>query len=57
MNLLSLVPAEVRAAYDLMTQDFAPLDMETKLEPLLGQITAISVRARRVGRGATMRGG
>lgn len=42
MGLLALVPAEVRAAYELMTQDFAPLDMAARLEPLLGQIGQIA---------------
>lgn len=44
MNLLALVPPEVRALYDLMTQDFAPLEMAGKLEPLLAQVTAVQVR-------------
>ena len=46
MNLLALVPPEVRAAYDLMTQEFAPLELSKELEPVLGQISSISVRRR-----------
>jgi translation initiation factor 3 subunit A len=43
MNLLALVPPEVRAAYELLTQDFAPLELAGRLEPLLTQISDIKV--------------
>lgn len=56
MNLLSLVPPEVKAVYSLMTEEFAPLDMETRLEPLLAQISTIQVGGG-VGRGQGGEGG
>jgi translation initiation factor 3 subunit A len=44
LNVLSLVPPEVRAAYDLLTSDDAsPLDLCSQLQPLLEQIQALSV--------------
>ena len=55
MNLLAMVPPEVKAVYSLMTEEFAPLDMAGRLEPLLEQVAAIQVRGggggRRVGVG------
>ncbi|KAF6256090.1 eukaryotic translation initiation factor 3a [Scenedesmus sp. NREL 46B-D3] len=38
MNLLSLVPAEVRAAYELLTSEFNPLELCKKLDPLLASL-------------------
>ena len=38
MNLLSLVPQEVRTAYELLTADFNPLELCKKLAPLLEAI-------------------
>lgn len=51
MNLLSLVPAEVRSAYELMTQEFAPLELAQRLEPVLTQLSTIQVGARGMGFG------
>jgi len=42
MNLLSLVPQEVRTAYELLTADFNPLELCKKLAPLLEAIQGIS---------------
>jgi len=45
LNVLSLVPPEVRAAYDLLTSDEAsPLDLCAQLAPLLERISALSVQ-------------
>jgi hypothetical protein len=38
MNLLSLVPAEVRSAYELLTSEFNPLELCKKLDPLLASL-------------------
>jgi translation initiation factor 3 subunit A len=38
MNLLGLVPAEVRAAYELLTSEFNPLELCKKLDPLLASL-------------------
>jgi translation initiation factor 3 subunit A len=44
LNVLSLVPPEVRAAYDLLTSDEAsPLDLCAQLAPLLDKISALEV--------------
>lgn len=49
MNLLSVVPAEVRSAYELLTNEFNPLELCKKLDPLL---TSLEVRAGGGGWGA-----
>ncbi|KAF8071218.1 TIF3A1 [Scenedesmus sp. PABB004] len=41
MSLLALVPAEVRAAWELLTNEFNPLELCNKLAPLLDQLAAI----------------
>ncbi len=38
MNLLSLVPPEVKAAYELLTSEFNPLDLCSRLNPLFESI-------------------
>jgi hypothetical protein len=38
MNLLGLVPPEVRAAYELLTSEFNPLELCKKLDPLLASL-------------------
>ncbi|WIA32254.1 hypothetical protein OEZ86_003100 [Tetradesmus obliquus] len=42
MNLLALVPPEVRSAYELLTSEFNPLELCKKLDPLLASLEAIS---------------
>lgn len=42
MNLLSLVPAEVRSAYELLTSEFNPLELCKKLDPLLASLQNIA---------------
>jgi hypothetical protein len=44
MNLLGLVPPEVRAAYELLTSEFNPLELCKKLDPLLA---SLEVRVRK----------
>jgi hypothetical protein len=38
MNLLGLVPPEVRVAYELLTSEFNPLELCKKLDPLLASL-------------------
>ncbi|WIA32240.1 hypothetical protein OEZ86_003087 [Tetradesmus obliquus] len=38
MNLLALVPPEVRSAYELLTSEFNPLELCKKLDPLLASL-------------------
>eukprot|EP00879_Flechtneria_rotunda_P015205 GHRR01015895.1.p1 GENE.GHRR01015895.1~~GHRR01015895.1.p1 ORF type:complete len:658 (+),score=275.95 GHRR01015895.1:165-2138(+) len=42
MNLLALVPPEVRATYELLTSEFNPLELCKKLDPLLASLQHIA---------------
>lgn len=41
-TLLSLVPAEVRAIYDALSQDFSPLELCSRLAPLLEKLPELA---------------
>ncbi|KAG2498414.1 hypothetical protein HYH03_003672 [Edaphochlamys debaryana] len=41
-NLLSLVPPEARAIYDLLSQDFNPLELCQRLSPLLDKLPELA---------------
>lgn len=49
-NVLGMVPAEVRSLYDLLLQDnFSPLDMCTRLAPLLAKLPELGGAAAQAG--------
>lgn len=42
MNLLAMVPAEVRSTWELLTSEFNPLELCAKLSPLLDSMAALN---------------
>eukprot|EP00798_Chlamydomonas_sp_ICE-L_P024015 gene24015-9590_t len=43
LNILSLVPPEVKAIHELLTSDFSPLELCSRLSPLFDKLSELSV--------------